>query len=52
MAFQLGDRNRPVVLGSLWSDKNKLPPKAATETLFGMVGLAGGRNRRVFFGVC
>lgn len=31
VAFQLGDRNRPIVLGSLWSDKNKLPQNAATE---------------------
>lgn len=31
VAFNMGDRNRPVVLGSLWSGKNKLPQNAATE---------------------
>ena len=31
VAFRMGDRNRPIVLGSLWSDKNKLPKTAATE---------------------
>ena len=31
VAFNMGDRNRPVVLGSLWSGKNKLPKDAATE---------------------
>ncbi len=31
VAFNMGDRNRPIVLGSLWSDQNKLPKGAATE---------------------
>lgn len=31
VAFNLGDRNRPLVIGCLWSDKNKLPPKASAE---------------------
>ena len=31
VAFNMGDRNRPVVLGCLWSDQNKLPKGAATE---------------------
>ncbi len=44
VAFQLGDRNRPVVLGSLWSDKNKLPPKAATEKNMSKVFVTKGGN--------
>ena len=31
VAFNMGDRNRPVVIGCLWSEKNKLPEGAATE---------------------
>ena len=31
VAFQMGDRNRPIVLGSLWSDKNNLPENVSTE---------------------
>ena len=31
VAFNMGDRNRPVVLGCLWSAKNKLPTETATE---------------------
>lgn len=31
VAFRMGDRNKPIVLGSLWSEKNKLPKDAATE---------------------
>lgn len=31
VAFNLGDRNRPVVIGNIWSDKNKLPKGSATE---------------------
>ncbi len=31
VAFNMGDRNRPVVIGCLWSEKNKLPANAATE---------------------
>ncbi len=31
VAFRMGDRNRPIVLGSLWSDKNKLPKETAVE---------------------
>ncbi len=31
VAFNMGDRNRPVVLGCLWSDKNKFPKDAVTD---------------------
>ena len=31
VAFNMGDRNRPVVIGGIWSDKNKLPQGSATE---------------------
>ena len=31
VAFNMGDRNRPVVIGCIWSDKNKLPKGSATE---------------------
>lgn len=31
VAFNMGDRNRPVVIGSIWSEKNKLPKGCATE---------------------
>ena len=31
VAFNMGDRNRPVVIGGIWSDKNKLPKGCATE---------------------
>lgn len=32
IAFLMGDRNRPVVIGSLWSEKNALPEKTAVES--------------------
>ena len=44
VAFQLGDRNRPIVLGSLWSDKNKLPKNAATEKNMSKVFVTKGGN--------
>ena len=31
VAFNLGDRNRPVVIGNIWSDKNKQPKGSVTE---------------------
>ena len=31
VAFNMGDRNRPVVIGNIWSDKNKHPKGAVTE---------------------
>jgi uncharacterized protein involved in type VI secretion and phage assembly len=31
VAFNMGDPNRPYVIGAFWSDKNKLPEKTANE---------------------
>ncbi|MCH5264617.1 MAG: hypothetical protein J1F02_01870 [Lachnospiraceae bacterium] len=31
IAFHMGDRNCPVVIGSLWNGKNTLPPETAME---------------------
>ncbi len=31
VAFHMGDRNRPIVIGCLWSDKNKFPPETVKE---------------------
>ena len=31
LAFNLGDRDHPIVIGSLWSQVNPLPQKAAAE---------------------
>ncbi len=31
VAFHMGDRNCPIVVGSLWNNKNKLPKETATE---------------------
>ena len=31
VAFNMGDVNRPYVLGSLWNNKDKIPDKTATE---------------------
>ncbi|MFP3153556.1 phage baseplate assembly protein V [Lachnospiraceae bacterium ZAX-1] len=31
VAFNMGDRNCPIVIGSLWNNQNKLPPETANE---------------------
>lgn len=31
VAFHMGDRNRPLVIGCLWSEKNKFPPETVKE---------------------
>lgn len=31
VAFHMGDRNCPIVIGSLWNNKNKLPEETANE---------------------
>ena len=31
VAFHMGDRNRPIVIGCLWSDKNQFPPETVKE---------------------
>ena len=31
IAFNMGDRNCPIVIGSLWNNKNKLPPETAVD---------------------
>lgn len=31
VGFHLGDRDHPIVLGSVWNKKNKLPPETANE---------------------
>lgn len=31
IAFNMGDRNCPIVIGTLWNNKNTLPPETATE---------------------
>lgn len=45
VAFNMGDRNRPIVIGCLWSGKNKQPPQSVTEKNLTKTFLTKGGNQ-------